>query len=102
MNNFSIWEIFMLLCFACSWPVSILKSLRTKIVTGKSPLFMAIIMVGYACGIIYKFIHNFDVVIYLYIFNLFIVGVDLFLYFYYSGNKSKIPFINLLFNVFRR
>jgi len=89
MNAFSIWEISMLLCFACSWPVSIIKSLRTKIVAGKSPLFMSIIMLGYICGIIHKIVYNSDVVIFLYIFNFLIVGVDLFLYFYYGGNKSK-------------
>lgn len=89
MNAFSIWEILMLLCFACSWPVSIIKSLRTKIVAGKSPFFMSIIMLGYLCGIMNKLVYRFDVVIYLYVFNLFIVSVDLFLYFYYGGNKSK-------------
>ena len=79
----------MLLCFACSWPFSIIKSLRTKIVAGKSPLFMSIIMFGYICGIIHKFVHNPDMVTFLYIFNLFIVWIDLFLYFYYGGSKSR-------------
>lgn len=78
----------MLLCFACSWPVSIIKSLRTKIVAGKSPLFMSIILLGYICGIIHKFVHSPDVVVYLYILNFLIVAVDLFLYFYYGGDKS--------------
>ncbi len=88
-ESYSIWEILMLLCFACSWPVSIIKSLRTKIVTGKSPLFMSIIMLGYIFGIINKLVSNFDIVIYLYIFNFLIVGFDLFLYFYYGGFKSQ-------------
>ena len=43
MANFSIWEVLFLLCFAVSWPVSIAKSLRTKVVIGKSPLFMSLI-----------------------------------------------------------
>ena len=38
MENISkICEMMMLLCFAFGWPVSIIKSLRTKIVKGKSP-----------------------------------------------------------------
>lgn len=35
----SIFEIVMLLCFAASWPFSIVKALRTKVVIGKSPVF---------------------------------------------------------------
>jgi hypothetical protein len=81
--SFSIWEILMLVCFACSWPVSIIKSLRTKIVAGKSPTFMIIIMIGYLCGIIHKIVYHYDWVTYLYIFNFCIVGTDLILYFYY-------------------
>lgn len=37
MPSFSIWEILFLLCFAVSWPISIVRSLRTKVVIGKSP-----------------------------------------------------------------
>jgi hypothetical protein len=74
----------MLLCFAFGWPVSIVKSLRTKIVKGKSPAFMMIVIVGYVFGILHKIASGFDWVSYIYIFNITIVGFDLFLYFYYS------------------
>lgn len=83
IEHISIWEILMLLCFACSWPVSIIKTIRTKIVLGKSPLFMSIIILGYICGIINKVLNNYDIVTYLYAFNLLIVSTDLVLYFYY-------------------
>ena len=43
MTEFSVWEVLFLLCFAISWPVSIAKSLRTKVVIGKSPLFMSLL-----------------------------------------------------------
>ena len=56
MVNFSIWEVLFLVCFAISWPVSIAKSLRTKVVIGKSPLFMSLIILGYIFGIIHKFL----------------------------------------------
>ena len=91
INDFSIWEILMLLCFACSWPVSIVKSLRTKIVIGKSPLFMIIILLGYICGIINKILNHYDIVTYLYVFNFLIVSFDLFLYFFYiKQNKAEL------------
>ena len=54
----SIFEIIMLVCFGVSWPVSIVKAVRTKTVAGKSPLFMAIVMVGYASGIVHKIIFS--------------------------------------------
>lgn len=80
----SIFEILFLLCFACSWPVSIYKSIHTHQVKGKSPAFMMIIMLGYVFGVINKFyIHNVDYVTWLYVFNFCLVGFDLFLYYKY-------------------
>ena len=54
MTEFSIWEVLFLLCFSVSWPVSIAKSLRTKVVIGKSPMFMSLIVLGYIFGIIHN------------------------------------------------
>ena len=93
MNDISVWEILMLLCFAFSWPISIIKSLKTKMVLGKSPLFMIIIMLGYVFGIVNKLLHNYDAVTYLYAFNFLIVSFDLFLYFLYIG-KNKADLLN--------
>jgi hypothetical protein len=87
MEQFSkVCEMMMLLCFAFGWPVSIIKSLRTRVVKGKSPLFMMIVISGYVFGIIYKITSGFDWVSYIYILNIIIVCIDLFLYFYYSKN----------------
>lgn len=85
--NSSIFEILMLVCFACSWPVSIYKAVKTKVVAGKSPTFMIIIIVGYLFGIVHKVLNNFDYVTYLWIFNTIIVSVDLLCYFHYSKMK---------------
>lgn len=85
----SIFEIIMLLCFACSWPFSIVRALRTKVVLGKSPVFMSIIILGYVFGILHKIFFNFDWVVYLYLFNLLIVSFDLFLYFRYIGKNRR-------------
>ena len=54
MTLSSVFEAVMLLCFAASWPFSILKAIRTKVVAGKSPMFMGIIEAGYVAGILFK------------------------------------------------
>lgn len=89
MTNFSIWEVLFLLCFAISWPVSIAKSLRTKVVIGKSPHFMSLIVLGYIFGIIHKVLYSHDIVIWLYVFNALLVTTDLVLYFVYIGQNRK-------------
>jgi len=70
----------MLLCFGVSWPVSIIKTIRTRLIAGKSPLFMVIVMVGYSSGIVHKVMFSRDWVVALYLFNLVMVGIDLTLY----------------------
>jgi hypothetical protein len=88
----SVFEIIMLVCFGVSWPISIYKSVRTKTVAGKSPLFMAIVVAGYASGIIHKVIYSRDWVIALYAANLLLVAVDMGAYFYFSGRaKQTVP-----------
>ena len=79
----SIFEAGMLVCFGVSWPISIAKSLRTRIVAGKSPLFMAVLCCGYAFGILHKLLYSMDAVIGLYALNLVLVATDLTLYFKY-------------------
>ena len=81
MPHFSIWEVLFLLCFAVSWPVYIAKSLRTKIVIGKSPIFMSLIILSYIFGIIHKVLYSHDIVIWLYVFNAVLVATDVALYF---------------------
>jgi len=77
-------EAVMLVCFGLSWPVSIAKALRTHRVAGKSPVFMILIMIGYACGIGHKLTSNFDWVTGLYVLNMVMVAIDLGLYYRYS------------------
>ncbi len=79
----SFFEAAMLVCFGVSWPISIAKTLRTGIVDGKSPLFMAIVCLGYMSGIAHKALVACDWVIVLYAANLLMVAVDLTLYFWY-------------------
>lgn len=89
--NFSIFEVLMLLCFACSWPISIMKAIRTKVVIGKSPVFMILLIFGYALGITHKILYHYDIVTYLYLLNMLLVTTDLVLYYHYiKGNKKQI------------
>lgn len=84
----NIFEAMMLICFGLSWPISIAKSLRTKTVLGKSPLFMVIIILGYASGLTHKILYSKDWVLYLYALNLVLVSADLFLYFRYKWQRE--------------
>ncbi len=77
----SIFEILMLICFGAAWPVSILKSLRTKTNEGKSVIFLYVISSGYLFGIIHKLMYNRDFVIVLYCINLLMVLTDLTIYY---------------------
>ena len=44
----------MLVCFGASWPMSLLKTIRVKNPTGKSVIFMYLILIGYFSGILNK------------------------------------------------
>lgn len=83
MHISTMFEAIMLFCFAAGWPFSIVKTLRTKQVAGKSPMFMAIVLVGYFSGILYKITGHPDPVLAIYIFNSLLVAVDLSLYIRY-------------------
>ena len=80
----------MLVCFGLSWPISIAKALRTKKVEGKSPVFLAVICLGYLSGILHKLFFAFDWVIALYAINLVMVATDLFLYYRYLPDAGGI------------
>jgi hypothetical protein len=85
----SIFEAIMLICFGLSWPFSIAKALRTKIVAGKSPLFMSIVFAGYMSGVVHKMLYSRDWIIALYLLNMVMVAIDLALYARYS--KAQAP-----------
>ena len=83
----SIAESVMLICFGISWPVSVVKSLRSGTAAGKSIVFMLAIITGYIAGIIGKFVKgDTGYVLVLYFINLFMVAFDTVLYF---KNKSR-------------
>lgn len=81
----SIFEIIMLLCFGAAWPISIYKSLKSRSVSGKSVIFLYVIMIGYVAGIVNKLVYNMDWVILLYGINLIMVFTDTMLYYRFSN-----------------
>lgn len=89
------WEAAMLACFGVSWPVSIAKALRTKRSDGKSRLFLAVLLLGYACGLVHKWLHDRDWVMALYVLNFTLVAVDLALCLHYrrhpGGRSARLP-----------
>lgn len=73
-----LFEVFMLICFGISWPISVVKSIKSKSTGGKSLVFTVVIIIGYVCGITSKIMAgNLTYVLWLYVINLIIVSVDL-------------------------
>lgn len=81
MDIASIFEVAMVISFGLSWPLNILKSIRSGTAKGKSPFFLGMIFFGYACGIFSKCVAGaMNYVMYFYIVNTIMVGIDLALY----------------------
>lgn len=82
-------ETLMLISFGFSWPMNIVKSLKTRSTKGKSLTFMILIEIGYACGIIAKILRYAGAVdkglwifsFAVYVLNFLMVGTDMILYF---------------------
>lgn len=81
----SPYEILMLVCFGFAWPPSIYKSWKSRATVGKSLLFLLILELGYIFGILNKIFVHYDDVVWLYVLNLVMVGIDILLY---LRNKS--------------
>ncbi len=77
----SPFEIIMLLCFGAAWPFSIYKSYKSRKNTGKSIVFLYVVVAGYIAGILHKIIYSYDPVIFLYALNSIMVTVDILLYY---------------------
>ena len=75
-------EIFMVVSFGASWPFNVIKSYRARTTKGKSLQFLVLIFFGYICGFISKLTaESFKwYVLFFYVLNLIMVGVDLLLY----------------------
>lgn len=83
MENWaSILEAAMIICFGLSWPLSIIRSYRSRSTKGKSLLFMIFIDIGYFCGVASKLLsHTYNLAFFFYFPNIIMVSTDICLYF---------------------
>lgn len=75
-------ETIMLICFGASWPISVLKNVKSKTAKSMSLQFILLIIFGYLAGITAKIVTgqiNFVLIVYL--INLAFVSVNLVVYF---------------------
>ena len=90
-----ILEAVMLICFGCSWPFNLIKSIKTKSTKGKSLLFLILIDMGYVAGIVSKIISptfNWPTdwwIFVLYCLNFTMVLGDLIMYFINRNREQK-------------
>ena len=82
MEIYELLEVCMVVAFGCSWPVNVIKSWRMRTTKGKSLAFLVLIFVGYLLGITGKILAPSCkwYVLFFYILNSVMVGVDLLLY----------------------
>lgn len=83
-----ILEIVMIVSFGASWPMNVIKSYKARTAKGKSIAFLCLIFFGYIAGIASKFSNAAYMaafsekwyVLFFYILNLLMVGMDIILY----------------------
>ena len=83
-----ILEVIMIVSFGASWPMNVIKSYKARTTKGKSLAFLLLILFGYVAGIISKLVNesymaeigNKWYVLFFYILNFMMVGVDLLMY----------------------
>lgn len=88
-------EALMLLCFGVSWPIDVIKLVRTRRTEGKSLAFMVLVLIGYIAGIAGKFARVGgeqtwpEAVTLLYLFNVVAIGFDIGLYLLFSRQRAE-------------
>lgn len=86
----TIFEAIMLICFGSSWPFAVYKTVKSRSVAGISIIFLWFLFVGYISGVMFKITEahatgHLSPVIALYLFNLILVGTEVFLYYRYRN-----------------
>lgn len=85
-----IFEMLFLIGFGLSWPMNILKSIRSKTSKGKSLLFLLFALFAYICGILSKLTaDSVSFVIVFYIINTCMVVTDVILWFVNHARDTK-------------
>ena len=84
-------EFAMLFAFGFSWPFAIARTWKAKRVDGKSPVFMIVVLTGYACGIAARLVDGTpanDWLAWIYLLDMALVSTDLALYFRFRKNTA--------------
>jgi hypothetical protein len=81
MNH--IFEVLMLVAFGAAWPFSIRRSWMSRSTAGKSIVFLWVVLIGYACGVINKIVNQqvSEGVVWVYAANALMVSLDTVLYY---------------------
>ena len=90
-------EIAMIISFGASWPMNVIKSYRSRTAKGKSLAFLYLIFFGYIAGIASKLVNKDYMqhigqkwyVLFFYVLNFIMVGIDLCLYYRNKRLDSK-------------
>ncbi len=81
----------MLVCFGISWPISLINNIKAKTAKSMNIKFTLLIIVGYIAGLTAKILSGqFTFVFAVYIFNLFVVSLNL-VVFFINRNYDKHP-----------
>ena len=94
-------EIAMIVSFGISWPLNVIKSYKARTTKGKSLSFLYLIFFGYIAGITSKLVNPAYMeviaqkwyVLFFYVLNFLMVGLDLFMY--YRNKRIDIKNNNL-------
>jgi len=72
----------MMVLFGLSWPMNIIRSVRSRTAKGKSVWFLFFIILGYLAGIASKILAgHITYVLFFYVLNILMVSTDVVLYF---------------------
>lgn len=83
-------ETAMLICFGLSWPINLVKAIKSKTAMATSLKFLLLITIGYLCGIAAKIAaHNYSYVLAVYLLNLVVVAANIAVYFVNKNRDAK-------------
>jgi hypothetical protein len=87
--HISIYELFFFVFIACAWPISITRMLKRKSTRGKSLIFSAVVLLGYAFGILHKVLYSLDWVLAVYLLDFALVAADITVFLYVRSRYER-------------
>jgi hypothetical protein len=87
--HISIYELFFFVFIACAWPISITRMLKRKSTRGKSLIFSAVVLLGYAFGILHKVLYSLDWVLAVYLLDFALVAADIIVFLYVRSRYER-------------